>query len=75
MSDDKTENKNEIDNGEEIERVFKDITTYKYCNTPILHNLKFESKLDEFIFNQLPLSNSQKEKILIDIYKLEDKKI
>ena len=40
-----------------------------------LHNLKFESKLDEFIFNQLPLSNSQKEKILIDIYKLEDKKI
>ena len=75
MSDDKTENKKEKDNGEEIERVFKDITTYKYCNTPILHNLKFESKLDEFIFNQLPLSNSQKEKILIDIYKLEDKKI
>ena len=75
MTDNKTDIKNEKDNSEEIERVFKDITTYKYCNTSILHNLKFESKLDEFIFNQLPLSNSQKEKLLIDIYKLEDKKI
>lgn len=74
MSDNKTDNKNEKDNSEEIERVFKDITTYKYCNTPILHNLKFESKLDEFIFNQLPLSNSQKEKLLIDVYSLEEKK-
>jgi hypothetical protein len=74
MSDDKTENKNEKDNGEEIERVFKDITTHKYCKTSILHNLKFESKLDEFIFSSLPLSNSQKEKLLIDIYSL-DKKI
>lgn len=73
-----SENKNkdsENNNAEEIEQVYKDITTYKYCNTPILHNLKFESELDEFIFNQLPLSNSQKEKLLIDIYKLEDKKI
>ena len=74
MSDDKTENKNEKDNGEEIERVFKDITTHKFCKTNILHNLKFESKLDEFIFSSLPLSNSQKEKLLIDIYSL-DKKI
>ena len=73
MSDDKTENKNEKDNGEEIERVFKDITTHKYCKTDILHNLKFESKLDEFIFSSLPLSNSQKEKLLIDIYSLEKK--
>ena len=70
----KTEDKKEIDNSEEIEKVFKDITTHKYCKTDILHNLKFESKLDEFIFSGLPLSNSQKEKLLIDIYSL-DKKI
>ena len=73
MSDNKTENK-EKDNSDEIEKVFKDITTHKYCKTDILHNLKFESKLDEFIFSGLPLSNSQKEKLLIDIYSL-DKKI
>ncbi len=69
----KTEDKQK-DNSEEIEKVFKDITTHKYCKTDIMHNLKFESKLDEFIFSSLPLSNSQKEKLLIDIYLL-DKKI
>jgi len=40
MSDNKTENK-EKDNAEEIEKVYKDITTHKYCKTNILHNLKY----------------------------------
>jgi hypothetical protein len=69
----KTEDKKDIDNSEEIEKVYKDITTHKYCKTNILHNLKFESELDEFIFSNLPLSNSQKEKLLIDVYSLDKK--
>jgi hypothetical protein len=65
MSD---KSKDEKLNVEEIERVYKDITTKKYCKTDILDNLKFESKMDKFVFDHLPLSNSQKEELLLSMF-------
>ena len=59
----------EVDNSDELERVYKDITTKKYCKTDILNNLSFESEIDKYVFDFLPLSNSQKEQLLLNIYK------
>lgn len=74
MSDNKEKNNKEVDNKEndnvdEITKVLLDMDTYKYCKTDILHNVKFENKMDEFVFNSLPLTNSQKEQLLIEMYK------
>lgn len=70
MSDtEKKEELKETDNNEELERVYKDITTQKYCKTDILNNLTFESEVDKYVFDFLPLSNSQKEQLLLNIFK------
>lgn len=62
-------NDEDLKNNDEISKVLLDMDTYKYCKTDILHNIKFENKMDEFVFNSLPLTNSQKEQLLIELYK------
>jgi len=58
----------DIDNSEEINKVLEDIDTHKYCKTDILDKVKFASKMDKFVFDSLPLSNSQKEELLLSLY-------
>jgi len=68
MSDKVEDSKIEKNNNQEITKVLDDIDTYKYCKTDILHKVNFESKMDKFIFDSLPLSNSQKEQLLLDLF-------
>lgn len=58
------------DNSEEIEKAYDDMNTFKYCKTNILNDVKFASKIDKFVFEGLPLSNSQKEELLLSLYKM-----
>lgn len=62
----------ETNNYEEIEKVLKDMDTYRYCKTDVLDKVRFESSIDKFVFDSLPLTNSQKEKLLIEIYKIDE---
>lgn len=62
----------ETNNFEEIDKVLKDMDTYRYCKTDVLDKVRFESKMDKFVFDSLPLTNSQKEKLLIEIYKIDE---
>ena len=62
------DSKIEKNNNEELTKVLDDIDTYKYCKTDILHKVNFESKMDKFIFDSLPLTNSQKEQLLLDLF-------
>ena len=48
----------------EMEKAYEDITTHKYCKTDMLKKLEFKSKMDQFVFEHLPLTNSQKEELL-----------
>lgn len=68
MSDKVEDIKIEKNNNEELTKVLDDIDTYKYCKTDILHKVNFESKMDKFIFDSLPLTNSQKEQLLLDLF-------
>lgn len=68
MSDKVEDSKIEKNNNEELTKVLDDIDTYKYCKTDILHKVNFESKMDKFIFDSLPLTNSQKEQLLLDLF-------
>ena len=68
MSEKVEDHKIEKDNNEELTKVLDDIDTYKYCKTDILHKVNFESKMDKFIFDSLPLTNSQKEQLLLDLF-------
>ena len=61
----------ESKNYEEIDKVLKDMDTYRYCKTDILDKVRFESKMDKFVFDSLPLTNSQKEKLLLDMYRTD----
>jgi hypothetical protein len=61
----------EKNNYEEIDKVLKDMDTYRYCKTDILDKVRFESEMDKFVFDSLPLTNSQKEKLLLDMYKID----
>lgn len=60
--------KDDKDNNEELTKVLEDMDTYKYCKTDILHKVNFMSKMDKFIFDSLPLTNSQKEQMLLELY-------
>lgn len=62
---------NEVDNSEEIEKILEDIDSLKYCKTNILNDVRFMSKMDKFVFDALPLTNSQKEELLLSLYKNE----
>lgn len=58
----------EKDNSSEMSKVLDDMNTYKYCNTNILDNLdkiNFKSSMDRFVLENLPLTNSQKENLLL----------
>ena len=69
MSEKVQDNKElEKDNNEEITKVLEDMDTYKYCKTDILHKVNFMSKMDKFVFDSLPLTNSQKEELLLSLY-------
>jgi len=62
---------NEKDNSAEMSRVLDDINSYKFCNTNILDNLdkiNFASSMDRFVFQNLPLTNSQKEQLLLSMF-------
>lgn len=61
----------ETNNYEEIDKILKDMDTYRYCKTDILDKVRFESKLDKFVFDSLPLTNSQKEQLLLDMYRTD----
>lgn len=58
----------EKDNYDEITKVLEDMETYKYCSTDILYKVKFMTKMDKFVFESLPLTNSEKEKLLLELY-------
>ena len=60
---------NEINNDEEFKKIILDMDTLKFCKTDILQKVKFETGIDKFVFDSLPLSNSQKEELLLSIYK------
>jgi len=55
-------------NNDELTKVLEDMDTYKYCKTDILHKVNFMSKMDKFVFDSLPLTNSQKEQMLLELY-------
>ena len=71
LADKKEEEEEEKDNSEEMSRLVKDMTSYTYCNTNILDNLdkvNFASDMDRFVFVNLPLTNSQKEQLLLSMF-------
>ena len=68
---DRVADSKEKDNSAEMSEVLNDMTTYKYCNTNILDNLdkiNFASSMDRFVFVNLPLTNSQKEQLLLSMF-------
>lgn len=63
-----TTKQDDKDNNEAITKVLEDMTSYKYCKTDILHKVNFMSDMDKFVFDSLPLTNSQKEELLLSLY-------
>jgi hypothetical protein len=63
----------EKDNVDELKRVLEDMETMKYCKTSILHEVRFMTTEDKFVFDSLPLTNSQKEELLLSLYSTEGK--
>ena len=52
-----------------MERVYEDITTKQHCkNFNYDNNLNFKTKNDKFVWDLLPLTNSQKEQLLKYVY-------
>ena len=60
------------DNNEAITKVLEDMCSYKYCKTDILHKVTFMSDMDKFVFESLPLTNSQKEELLLSLYPITE---
>ena len=68
---DRVADSKEKDNSAEMSKVLDDMNSYKYCNTNILDNLdkiNFASSMDRFVFVNLPLTNSQKEELLLSMF-------
>ena len=68
---DRVADSKEKDNSAEMSKVLDDMNSYKYCNTNILDNLdkiNFKSSMDRFVFVNLPLTNSQKEELLLSMF-------
>ena len=59
-------------NNAELTKVLEDMDTYKYCKTDILHKVNFMTKMDKFVFDSLPLTNSQKEQMLLELYPIAE---
>jgi len=62
----------EEDNSDELKRVLEDMETMKYCKTSILREVQFMTTEDKFVFDSLPLTNSQKEELLLSLYSIDD---
>ena len=60
------------DNNEAITKVLEDMCSYKYCKTDILHKVNFMSDMDKFVFDSLPLTNSQNEELLLSLYPITE---
>ena len=56
-------------NKEYMNKVLLDMNSQTFCKTNILNECNFMSKTDKYIFDSLPLTNSQKEELLLSIYK------
>ena len=67
-----TTKQDDKDNNEAITKVLEDMTSYKYCKTDILHKVNFMSDMDKFVFDSLPLTNSQKEELLLSLYPITE---
>ena len=52
-----------------MNKVLLDMNSQTFCKTNILNECNFMSKNDKYIFDSLPLTNSQKEELLLSIYK------
>ena len=68
---DRVTDSKEKDNSAEMSKVLDDMNSYKFCNTNILDNLdkiNFASSMDRFVFVNLPLTNSQKEELLLSMF-------
>ena len=52
-----------------MNKVLLDMNSQTFCKTNILNECNFISKTDKYIFDSLPLTNSQKEELLLSIYK------
>ena len=52
-----------------MNKVIEDMNTHTYCHTNILNECRFANKMEEYIFNGLPLTNSQKEELLLEVFK------
>ena len=52
-----------------MNKVLLDMNSQTFCKTNILNECNFMSKTDKYIFDSLPLTNSQKEELLLSIYK------
>ena len=68
---DRVADSKEKDNSAEMSKVLDDMNSYKFCNTNILDNLdkiNFASSMDRFVFQNLPLTNSQKEQLLLSMF-------
>ena len=71
VADSKEEDEKEKDNSAEMSKLLDDMNSYKYCDTNILDNLdkiNFKSSMDRFVFQNLPLTNSQKEQLLLSMF-------
>jgi len=68
----KIDDKDDKDNNEAITKVLEDMCSYKYCKTDILHKVNFMSDMDKFVFESLPLTNSQKEELLLSLYPITE---
>jgi hypothetical protein len=57
------------DNNKIIQDTLDSIFSHKELKTDILNNVIWESKLDQYIFDSLPLTMKQKEDLLLSLYK------
>ena len=56
-----------------MEQVYTDITTKQYCNNSNYdNNLNFKTKNDNYVWDLLPLTHSQKEELLKYVYENQD---
>ena len=68
------EKTNETANPDELKRILEDYASLKYCKTNIIAEARsrFDSKMDLFLFDALPLTNSQKEELLLSLFHSPD---
>ena len=60
-------------NAAEMERVYKDLFTKDFCKTDIIDKVTWVNDENKFIFDMLPLTNSQKEELLLHVLKEKEK--